>query len=112
MSLTNDNCSLNAGFAFQSFVIHSITCRVILSDWIGLRMKEKPTAFFSTSVYLSVFRQVTAFQSQFGNRIVMLNTNRIRHDIDHDTLKDDVLTSLRDTDVSLSESSFHLVRYC
>ena len=78
-------------------------------DWIALRIDEEPTEFFSTSVYLSVFRDVTEFQSQFGNRIVMLNTNRIRDETNHDLVKEEMLCLLGNKDSCLEESSFHLV---
>ena len=85
-------------------------CRVTLTDWELLRGRNEPKEFFSTSIFTSVFRHFTEFQNVLGNRIVLMNCNRIRDASNHAKVKEDILQLLVDKHQDLSLSSFHAVR--
>ena len=76
-----------------------------------LRQDDAPVECFSTSVYLAVFQKFTEIQNIQGNRIVMLNCNRIRDDQNHNLVKVEVFDLLNDPCKPLNETSFHAVSF-
>ena len=87
------------------FIFH----RVLLNDWTQLRSNQEPTEFFSISLFHAVFEALTPFQSLNGNRIVIMNCNRIRDDNNHVLVKEYVWQLLKDELSVVEDSSFHAV---
>ena len=54
---------------------------------------------------------MTPFQSTCGNRIVVMNCNRIRDELNHSKVKDDVWTLLGDDGQHVLNSSFFKVSF-
>ena len=104
-------CYESSGLKWKIFysLNNILLFRVTFDDWSQLRSPNEPTHFFSTSPFLAVFEMLTPFQSLNGNRIVMMNCNRIRDDDNHLLVKDYVWNLLNNPSSSVAGSSFHAV---
>ena len=91
------------------FIIWLILFRIDAKYWRMLRSIDEPQEYFSAGVFMSTFEPFMRLQCHLGNRVVLMNCNRIRDDHDHELLKKDTFRLLRDECSDLSSSSFHAV---